>query len=125
MRGKSSPANRACEAELVERPRIVSADAPRQYASFPGIRGRLETLKLSQRLKHSPFAQELRPGRHVLPAQEPPHELRRGHRFDLFAQRPQRQSMDTRQEAPITPLRFAGGRIRETPTQNGAARLHS
>ena len=29
MRGQPSPANRACEAKLVERPRIVSADASR------------------------------------------------------------------------------------------------
>ena len=93
--------------------------------AFPCTCGRLVTLKLPQRLQRSPFGQKLRARRHMLPAEKPAHELRRGHRRDLFPQRPKRQSMDARQEAPITPLRFAGGRIRETPAQNSAAGLHS
>jgi len=88
MRREPAPADSAREAKLVERLWVICTDAACQYAPLPGIRGRFETLKLLQRLQRSAFAQKLRAWSYMLPAQEPPHELRRGHRFDLSPQRP-------------------------------------
>ena len=46
-------------------------------------------------------------GRDVLPAQQPAHELRRGHRLNLLAQSAERQPMNAREQTAVAPFDFA------------------
>ena len=78
--------------------RIVVRDPPRENLPFPGICRRFESLKLLQDLERATLAENLRTWCDVLPAQQPAHELRRGHRLDFFAQRAERQPMNAREQ---------------------------
>ena len=55
--------------------------------------------------QQSALAAELRSRSHVLPAQQPAHELRRRDRLHLLAQPADRQAMNARQQPPVAPLR--------------------
>ena len=86
MRRQPSPADGAGKTKLVEPFGIVVGDAPAQNLPFPGIGGNLKPLQLAQHIQRRAFTLNLRPRRHMLPAQKPAHELCRGNRLNLLAQ---------------------------------------
>ena len=104
MRRQASPADGAGQAQLIERSGIVVVHAARQNLLLPGVRRNFETLQLAQHFQQSALAGELRLRRHVLPAQQPAHELRRRDRLNLLAQRRDREVMNARQQPPLAPL---------------------
>ena len=141
MRRQPSPADGAGQAELIEPGGIVIRDAPRQNLALPGIGGNFKSLQLAQNLERGALALHLSARRHMLPAQQPAHELRGSDRLNLFAQRGHRQAMNSRQQPPLAPLgRLCGdGRprpssrprldslrlTREVSPQNRSAGLHA
>src|SRR5262249_33676590 len=87
VRRESSPSNRSGKTQLIEVRRLVARDSAAEYIALPGTRGNFETLQLAQDFERAVFAADLCPGSKVLPAQQPIHELRCGHGFNLLAQR--------------------------------------
>ena len=65
-----------------------------------------QTPATAAELPASPLARNLRPRSHMLPAQQPAHELRRRDRLNLLPQHPHRQPMNPRQQPPLAPLRL-------------------
>ena len=106
MRRQPSPTHRPGQAKLVKPFRIVIHNAPRQHLPLPGIRRNLKPLQLPQHFQRAPLARNLRPRRHMLPAQQPLHELRRRNRLDLLAQRGNSQPMNASQQPPLAPFRL-------------------
>ena len=105
--------------------RVVVRDSLGQYPVFPGIRRRFKTLKLLEHFKRSALSKQLRAWRHMLPTQQPTHELRGGYGLNLFAQRPDRQSMNARQQSPVAPFDFVTRGVRELPAQHRTARFQT
>ena len=103
---EASPTHGSGKAELVEPPRIVIGDAPAENLSLPRIRRNFESLQLAQYIEDRTLSLDLASGRHMLPTQQPAHELRRGYRLDLLAQRGNRQPVNAGQQAPFAPLVF-------------------
>ena len=62
---------------------------------------------------------QLRPGLHVLPAEEVAEEVLRGGGLDLAPQPPQRQRMDAREQRPLAPF-GPGGALAVAPAQDEA-----
>ena len=104
MRRQAAPANRAGQAKLIERSGIVAVDARGQDLLLPGICRNFETLQLTHDFQQSALAGGLRLRRHMLPAQQPAHVLRRRDRLDLFAQGGDREVMNARQQPPLAPF---------------------
>src|SRR5215469_4863401 len=123
MRGQTSPAHGAGEEKLIEPLGIVVRYAPAQYLPLPGIGGNFKTLQLPQHLKRCALASDLGPGRDMLPAQEPAHELRRGNGLNLLPQSGNREPVNTRQQATVAPFRLRNTRIGEFSAQNATTRL--
>ena len=111
----ASPAPLAARA--VKRPHATSPDRhrssshsgrsrPRARAAppLPGARRDLEALELLDHGEEAAPALELRPRRHVLPAQQEAHEVLRRHRLDLAAQAIRRVAVDAGEEAPLAAL---------------------
>ena len=69
------------------------------------------------------LAGKLRARRHVLPVEQPIHELRRTDGFNLFAEGSQRQPMDPGEKPAVAPFHFFRGTFRESSAQDRAARL--
>ena len=88
MRREPAPADRAGEAELIETSagRIIGDAARAEFGASQALAGRLETLQLANDFERAAFAEKLRAGRDVLPAQQPAHELRGRDGLDLAAQ---------------------------------------
>src|SRR5581483_11018462 len=101
MRREPPPADRPRQAELIERCRIVVAHPPREHLPLPCIGWNLESLQLPKHLQQASLAGELRPLGHVLPAQQPAHELRLRYRLDLPPQPAQGQPVNARQQPPL------------------------
>ena len=59
---------------------------------------------------------------HVLPAEQEPHQIRRGDWLDLAAQPPEREPVDARKQRPFAPLEPARTRS-EAATEKHALRL--
>ena len=125
MRREAPPADRAGEAKIIENFGIVIGNAAREDLRFPGIRGRFEALKLLEDFERAVFAEQPRIRRHVLPAQQPAHELRRVHRLDLLAQSAERQLVNAREHAAVAPFDFAARFAGECAAQDRAARFHA
>src|SRR5208282_4787884 len=104
MRRQSAPTHNTAQAELIEMRRIVIRDSAAKDEALPGIRGNLESLQLAKDLERAMLAAHLRAGSDMLPAQQPVHELCRGDRLDLLAQRGDRQAMNASQQAALAPL---------------------
>src|SRR5262249_5922616 len=75
-----------------------------QNLTFPGVRGRFEALQLAQYLQQSAITHKLRSRRHMLPAQQPAHELCLRYRLNLAAQFTDGEPVDTRQQTAFAPL---------------------
>ena len=106
MRRQAAPSHRACQAQLIEVRRIVVADSACQYKPFPRAGWNFKPLQLPDHFQRSMLASHLRTRSEVLPAQKPVHELRCFDRFDLLAQRRNRQAMNASQQTPLAPLGF-------------------
>src|SRR6266542_6871267 len=107
MRREASPACDAHQAQAVELSRIVSGDAARQDVWLPRAGVDFKALQLAQRLLQSVFPAQRASRRHVLPAQKPVHELRRGDRLDLLAQRGHGEAVNARQQPAVATLELA------------------
>ena len=124
MRRQPSPTDRSGKAELVQPLGIVVRNASAENVPLPGTGGNFKSLQLSQHVERGAFSLHLTPGRDMLPAQQPAHELCRCHGLDLLAQRGHRQPVNTSQQPPLTPLvlRFvscgAGAPAREVLSVN-------
>ena len=94
MRRQASPTNRAGEAKLIKPLGIIIGNAMREYVTLPGVGGNFKSLQLTNDLKRSAFTLQLGSRRDVLPAQQPPHELRRGDRLNLLAKRGDCEAMN-------------------------------
>ena len=105
---------------------FAAEPTPAQAAPlFPRPRRQLEALELLHHREHPAPALALRPGRHVLPAQQEAQEILRGHRLDLAPQTLVRVEMDAREQAPRADLLRAGGFRREAPAQGEALGLQA
>src|SRR4029077_10839792 len=138
MRRQSPPSHRSRQAKLIQPLRIVIRHPPRQHLPFPRIRRNFKPLQLSQGFHRSALARRLRSRSHMLPPQQPPQELRRRDRLNLFPQHPHSQPMYASQKPPLAPLNRAKldgivwrGRSRpraasasKRPTQNSPRGLH-
>src|SRR6202035_768162 len=85
MRRQPPPADSAGKTKLIEPLGIIVDDAPAQNMPLPGVGRDLESLQLAEHIQRGPFTLNLRPHRHMLPAQKPAHELRGGTRLNLLA----------------------------------------
>ena len=136
MRRQAAPSDRACQAQLIEVRGIVIGDSARQHKPLPRAGGNLKPLQLADDFERAMLTPHLRTGSDVLPAQQPVHELRRGDRRDLLAQRRDGQPMNASQQTALAPLGFVSlawpsgcaGRefVRtELAAQNRSAGLHA
>src|SRR5579859_1943720 len=121
MRGKAAPAYGAAETKLIEELGVVVGYATGENLAFPGICGGLVALELLQCFEDAAFAEELRAGREVLPAEEAVHELRGSYGGDLFAELAEGQAMNAGQETPLAPFEFVRGGVGEIAAEDGAA----
>src|SRR5579872_1136372 len=125
MRRQASPADSASEAKLVEPSGIVICDAASQYLALPGVGGNLEALKLAEDVERGTFAEDLCAGSDMLPAQEPPHELRRRDWFDLLPQSGDGEAVNSRQQTSLAPFDVISGCASEIAAENGSACFHT
>ena len=95
MRREAAPSHNSPQAKIVQRSRIVVGDAPLENFAFPGIGGRFVALQLPQDFQRSAFSERQRARSNVLPAREPAHELRRRHGFDLLAEFPDSEAVNS------------------------------
>src|SRR5271157_274689 len=104
MRRQPSPADGASEAKLIELCRIVLVHPRRENLLLPCVRRNFKTLQLSHGFQQSSLAAQLRLRSHVLPAQQPAHELCSRNRLNLLAERGYGEVVNARQQTPIAPL---------------------
>src|SRR5947207_14887218 len=124
------PSNCASQTKLVKSFEIVIGNTLREDMPLPRIGWNFEPLQLPYDFESRAFALHLRSRRNVLPAQQPAHELRRRHRFDLFTEGCDCETVNAREQATIAPFvlrgrprpRFSGCEI---TAQNRAARFQS
>ncbi len=125
MRRQASPADCSGEAKLIEPLGIVVGDAAGQNLPLPGVGGNFKSLKLAHDFERGALALNLSSRRHMLPAQEPLHELGGGDRLNLLAQSGHGQAMDARQQPPLAPLGVLGVATCKIPAQDCAAGFHA
>src|SRR5512133_2015328 len=139
MRRQTSPAHCPGQAQTVQHCRIVAPHSPPKDLAFPRICGHLKPLQLPEYIQRAALAQYLRSRSDMLPAQQPSHELRRGHRLNLFAQSSDCKSVNACQQSPIAPFDLILRRglvvsrgyycprspISKCASQDGSCSLHS
>src|SRR5208282_2252971 len=130
VRRQAAPSDRACQAQLIEVRWIVVGDSASEHKPFPRARRNFKPLQLADHFERSVLASHLSAGSYMLPAQEPVHELRRGDRGDLLAQRRDRQTMNASQQTALAPLGLVFVRSgcicgEEFAAQNCSAGLHA
>ncbi len=116
MRRQPSPTDRAGKTKLIEPLGIVIDNPTTQDLPLPGIGGNLKSLQLAQHLERGAFPLNLRSRCDVLPAQKPAHELRRGDRLNLLAQRGHGQPVNARQQAPLAPFQLVRSGVARAPS---------
>src|SRR5580704_16463792 len=106
MRRYAAPPHGASKTQIIQNFRIIVGYPTAEYLPLPRVRWRLESLHLLQNLECPSLAKDLATGSHMLPSQQPAHELRRRHRLYLLSQRTQSQPVNPRQQPAVTPLRI-------------------
>ena len=82
-------------------------------------------MQLLERFKSAAFAQKVRAGRDVLPAQKPRYELRGVDRLDFAAKLAEREAVDARENAALAEFDFARGVAGELTAKNRASRFEA
>src|ERR1043166_4359459 len=109
-RRQPAPRDLSRQAQPIEPEGVVVAEPRRQHVRFPGSRGHLVTVELLQHRRESFRSLGARLGRGALPAQQEPHEIRRGDRLDFLAQPVERVPMDPGEQAALAPLELGAPR---------------
>src|SRR5882762_9430123 len=94
-------------AQTVQPCRLIVVESARKQLRLPGRGGGLEALQLLENGDQSGVAGQLRPGRHVLPAQEEAHEVLGCDWLEGLAARALRVAVHAGEQTPGDPLRLA------------------
>src|SRR5205085_10308082 len=86
MRREPAPAHSSGKAKLIEKFRIVVADAPGEDLPLPGAGWNFKSLQLAQDFHGPMLIAGLRTMGNMLPAEQPAHEYCRSNRLNLLAQ---------------------------------------
>ena len=119
MRREASPSGHAHEAEAVERGTVVASDAAGKDVAFPSAGGDFKALQLAQDFQQSVLATQIGAGCEMLPAQQPMHELGRRYWLNLLSESRDREPVNARKQAAVTPLDDPGGAA-EMAAEDGA-----
>ena len=108
VRRDAAPADDACKAKIVEPAGVVVGDTHWEDCALPLDGGSFEAFELLNRCEDAFFAFELRCSREMVPIEEPAHEDVGSDRFNLLAQRAERETMDALQDATLAPFDGVG-----------------